>query len=150
MERRTFIGNVTAPVFAACAVCLAACSKSGAGNSANNNTGGSTGGNTGSVSANFTVDLTQSLLTVGSFIVQSGVIVVRLNTGNVPAAFTAVQVACTHEGTSINFNAQGNDFVCPLHGSVFSTSGAVLVGPATSALKQYATVINGSIMTVSG
>ncbi|HVZ26025.1 MAG TPA: Rieske (2Fe-2S) protein [Sediminibacterium sp.] len=150
MERRTFIGNVTAPVFAACAVCLAACSKSGAGTANNNNTGSSGGGNTGAVSANFTIDLSQSLLTVGSFIVQSGVIVVRLNTGNTPNAFTAVQVACTHEGTNINYNASGNDFVCPLHGSVFSIAGAVLNGPATLALKQYATTINGNIMTVTG
>lgn len=149
MERRAFIGNVTAPVFAACAACLAACSKSGAGSSTNNN-GGSTGGNTGAVNVNFTVDLSQSLLTVGSSLVQSGVIVVRLNTGNVPSAFTAVQVACTHQGTSINYNAQGNDFVCPLHGSVYSTTGAVLNGPATAALKQYATTINGNIMTVTG
>lgn len=137
MQRREFLGTLTGPVVAACAVCMGACSKSG-------------GGSNGAVNANFTVDLNSSLTTIGSSLVQSGVIVVRLAPGNVPASFTAVQVACTHEGTSINYNAAGNNFVCPNHGSTFTTQGAVTLGPASSSLKQYNIAINGSTMTVSG
>ncbi|MES2003397.1 MAG: Rieske 2Fe-2S domain-containing protein [Bacteroidota bacterium] len=140
MQRREFFGSLTGPVVAACAVCMGACSKSGSGS----------GTNTGAVSANFTVDLASSLLTVGSSVVQNGVIVVRLAASNTPASFTAVQVACTHEGTSINFNSQSNNFVCPNHGSTFTTSGAVTLGPAAMALKQYSIAINGSTMTVTG
>lgn len=139
MERREFLGSITSPVLAACAVCMAACSKSG-GSSAN----------TGAVAANFTINLSTSLLAVGSSVVQNGVIVVRLAASNVPSSFTAVQVACTHEGTSINFNAQQNQFVCPNHGSTFTTSGAVTLGPAATSLKQYNVAISGNTMTITG
>jgi Rieske Fe-S protein len=139
MERRKFIGTLSAPVVAACAVCMGACSKSSSGGN------GTAGG-----SANFTVDLGSNLLAVGSSLVQSGVIVVRLAAGNVPASFTAVQVACTHEGSSINFNAAQNKFICPNHGSTFSTSGSVTLGPATTNLKSYNISISGNTMTVTG
>jgi cytochrome b6-f complex iron-sulfur subunit len=138
MERRQFIGSLSTPVLAACAVCMGACSKSSGGS-------GSAGAN-----ANFTIDLTSSLLTVGSSLVQSGVIVVRTAAGNSVSSFTAVQVNCTHEGTSINYSSSQNIFVCPNHGSTFTTSGAVTLGPATANLKKYDITINGTVMTVAG
>jgi cytochrome b6-f complex iron-sulfur subunit len=137
MQRREFLGTLTGPVVAACAVCMGACSKSA-------------GGSNGAVSANFTVDLATSLTTVGASLIQNGVIIVRLAAGNVPASFTAVQVACTHEGTFINYNANGNNFVCPNHGSTFTTGGAVTLGPASSSLKQYNIAVTGTTMTVTG
>jgi cytochrome b6-f complex iron-sulfur subunit len=139
MERRQFFGTLTTPVLAACAVCLGACSKSSSG-----------GGTSGAVSANFTVDLATSLTSVGSSLVNGGVIVVRLATGNSPSSFTAVQVACTHEGTSVNYVPSSNNFFCPNHGSTFTTSGMVTLGPAATALKQYNITIIGTTMTVSG
>lgn len=145
MERRTFLGTLTGPVVAACAVCMGACSKGGDGGI---NGGG--GGAIGGVSANFTVDLASNLTTVGSSVVSNGVIVVRLATGNTPSSFTAVQVACTHEGTSIAYNAPQGKFICPNHGSTFSTTGAVTLGPAASNLKTYNIAIAGNIMTVTG
>jgi cytochrome b6-f complex iron-sulfur subunit len=138
MERRQFLGTLTAPVVAACAVCMGACSKS------------SVGGTSGAVNANFTVDLSSKLTTVGSSLVQSGVIVVRLATGNVPTSFTAVQVACTHEGTAINYNQSAGQFICPNHGSTFTTTGAVTLGPAVNSLKVYTIAVNGNMMTVTG
>lgn len=143
MERREFLGSISSPVFAACAVCMAACSKSGSSSSSPSPV-------TPPANANITINLNSSLLTVGSSVVQDGVIVVRLAASNVPASFTAVQVACTHEGTSINFNASSNQFVCPNHGSMFTTAGAVTMGPATRALKQYNIAVSGSTMTVTG
>lgn len=146
MERRDFLGTLTGPVAAVCAVCLGACSKSG------DSPSSPSGGNpvptpTG---VNFSVDLSNSITTVGSSLVQSGVIVVRLSSGNTASSFTAVQVACTHQGTSINFNQSGNNFVCPNHGSTFSTNGTVTMGPAASSLKLYTISIAGNIMTVTG
>ncbi len=138
MERRAFLGSLGAPILAACTVCMAACSKSSGSSSAT------------PVSADFTIDLGTNLLTVGSTIVQSGVIVVRLAAGNLPASFTAVAVACTHEGTSINYNTAGNKFICPNHGSTFSTNGTVTLGPAGSSLKQFNITINGASMRVNG
>ncbi|NCI46371.1 QcrA and Rieske domain-containing protein [Sediminibacterium soli] len=145
MERRHFIETLSAPVLVACAVCMGACSKSGGGT----NTGGTNGGGTGG-SASFTVDLGSNLLAVGSSLVQSGVIIVRLAAGNTPASFTAVQVACTHEGTAINYNASQNKFICPNHGSTFSTNGAVTLGPAAANLKSYNISISGNTMTIAG
>ena len=139
MERRTFLGTLTGPVVAACAVCMGACSKSSSG-----------GGTSGAVSANFTIDLASNLTTVGSSLVSNGVIVVRLAAGNVPASFTAVQVACTHEGTAIGYNASAGKFICPNHGSTFSTTGAVTLGPAATSLKTYNVAIAGNIMTITG
>ncbi len=137
MDRRKFFSNLGTPVLAACAMCLGACGKSSS-------------GSPGGPSANFTVDLNAQLLAVGSSIVQNGVIVVRLAPGNVPASFTAVQVACTHEGTSINYNAGAGKFICPNHGSTFSTNGAVTLGPAVNNLKAYTVTVTGNTMTVTG
>lgn len=144
MERREFLGNLTGPVLVACAACMGACSKGGT------TTSNNTGGVNPPTNANITVNLATSLLSVGSSVVQDGVIIVRLASSNVPASFTAVQVACTHEGTSINFNSSSNQFVCPNHGSTFSTSGAVTLGPAAKALKQYNVSITGDTLTVTG
>jgi Rieske Fe-S protein len=143
MERREFLGSLTGPVVAVCAVCMGACSKSSSSPSNGTTTPPPAG-------VNFIIDLNTTLVAVGSSMVQSGVIIVRLATGNVPASFTAVQVACTHQGTSINYEASGNKFVCPNHGSNFSTSGAVTLGPAASALKQYNVSISGNMMTITG
>ncbi len=142
MERREFLGSLTGPVTAVCAVCLGACSKS------SNSPSSSPAPIPPTV--NFTIDLNSNLTTVGSSTVQSGVIIVRLASGNTTSSFTAVQVACTHEGTSINFNQSGNNFVCPNHGSTFTTNGNVTLGPAASALKKYNISIAGNIMTISG
>jgi thiosulfate dehydrogenase [quinone] large subunit len=47
-------------------------------------------------------------------------------------AFSAV---CTHAGCTVRLDSSAAQFVCPCHGSSFSTtSGAVLSGPAPSAL----------------
>jgi cytochrome b6-f complex iron-sulfur subunit len=145
MERRQFLGNLSGPVLAACAVCMGACSKGG-----DSSTTGTGVVVTPPTNANITVNLATNLLSVGSSVVQDGVIIVRLATGNTPSSFTAVQVACTHEGTSINFNSASNQFVCPNHGSTFNTSGGVTLGPAAKALKQYTVSITGSTLTVTG
>jgi cytochrome b6-f complex iron-sulfur subunit len=138
MERRDFLGTLSAPVLAACAVCMGACSKSG-----DSSTAAPTG-------VNFTIDLNTSLTFAGSWLAQSGVVVARLASGNTAGSFTAVQQACTHEGVAINYDAQGTRFVCNAHGSVFNTSGAVTAGPAPRALKQYSVSVTGTTLTVTG
>lgn len=45
--------------------------------------------------------------------------------------FLAFSRICTHEGCTVNWDAQSKDFVCPCHGSVYNgATGAVLNGPA--------------------
>ncbi len=139
MERREFLTNVGFSLAGVCAVCLGACSKS-------NTPGGGTGG---PVTVNFNVDLNTSLLNVGNSLVQSGVIVARIAAGNVASSFTAVQVNCTHQGTAINFNSAQGIFICPNHGSQFSTTGTVIMGPATSSLQRYNVSVNGNTLTVT-
>jgi len=139
MHRKDFISTVSVSVAAVCAGCLAACSK---GNSV------SAAAPPGNI--NFNIDLASDLLNVGDSKQVSAVLVVRLATGNVATSFTAVQVACTHEGTSINYVSAQNQFVCPLHGSVFSTSGAVVQGPAATSLKKYTIAITNTTLNVTG
>ncbi|WP_158825455.1 ubiquinol-cytochrome c reductase iron-sulfur subunit [Mucilaginibacter lacusdianchii] len=94
-------------------------------------------------------DLNSELKSTGDFKVASGIIIVRLATGNTADAFTAVQVACTHQGTAVNYNNAQGKFICPNHGSQFSTTGAVLLGPATTALKKYTVTVNGNTLNVT-
>lgn len=136
MNRRDFLAKSSAPVVAVCAACLGACSKDTSSNAPSN--------------VNFNIDLGTQLTAVGASLVQSGVIVVRTATGNATSAFTAVQVACTHEGTAVNWNNSSSRFICPNHGANFSASGAVLVGPATRNLKQFNLSVSGTTLTVSG
>jgi len=146
MKRTEFLNTLGIGLAAACTGCLAACGKDKGSEPA---VGGikppapSTG-------VNFNIDLNTQLTAVGQSLTQSGVIVVRTAAGNSSSAFTAVQVTCTHEGTMIGFNSSQGNFVCPNHGSVFSTSGAVITGPATSSLKTYNRVVTGSTLTVTG
>ena len=60
-------------------------------------------------------------------------------------AVSVLTAVCTHEGcTVMDFAAP--QFVCVCHGSRFTTSGAVVLGPATSALKSFpATFVNGTV-----
>lgn len=146
MDRKEFLSTFGLGLAAVCAGgCFASCSK---------DSGDSTGGGTPPPprpsGVNFSVDLANEIKNAGESVTKNGVIVVRLKAGADIASFTAVQVACTHQGTSINFNpAQGN-FICPNHNSAFSTAGVVLNGPATDNLKKFNLAISGNTMTVTG
>ncbi len=104
----------------------------------------------GSTNVDFTLDLTQSanapLLTDGGFVYKSGVIVVCLNAAT--DTFTALSQTCTHQGTTIGFDASNGNFLCSNHGSRFSTAGTVLNGPATISLRKYNTSLNGDLLRV--
>lgn len=101
-----------------------------------------------SASKNFTLDLNASanaaLKNNGGSVVNDGVIIARTKTGN----FIAVASACTHQGTTINYEAANNRFRCPNHGAVFNESGGVVSGPASRALTQYKTELNGNSLRV--
>ncbi len=82
----------------------------------------------------------------GEFVVLTSqpIIVARKPDGN----FVAVSKNCTHQGQQLTYQAANDRFNCPLHGSNFSTSGAVVNGPATSPLKQYKTELNSAGTTL--
>jgi len=68
---------------------------------------------------------------------------VRPDAAGVP---TALLLRCTHRGCQPD--PVGDRLVCPCHGSEFDTSGAVLSGPAETALTRYPVEIEGDRWTV--
>lgn len=151
MERQEFLAKLGISMAAVCAGCsLVGCGSKGSDPTPGGTTG--TGIVTPPKAGNgnlFTVNLPSELQAVGSSKIAGGVILVRLAAANEAASFTAVQVACTHEGTSINYNTNQGIFICPNHGSEFNTAGAVLLGPAARSLQKYNVTIVGDTLTVS-
>jgi cytochrome b6-f complex iron-sulfur subunit len=137
MDRKEFL-SLVGPAAAGIlfASCFSACKK-------DDDDGGK---NTSPV--DFTIDLNASsnapLKNNGGFVVTNGVIVARTSSGN----YIAVQSACTHQGSTLQYDNSNNRFHCSNHGSNFSTSGAVINGPASSALAQYNTEVNGSSLRI--
>ncbi len=136
MDRKEFIslaGFGSLSVFTA--ACLASCSKSGTVPAAPAN-------------VDFTLDLTQpanaALLTNGGYIYSNGIITARTISGT----YIAVSQYCTHQGQAVTYQGQGQNFYCSAHGASFSNTGAVTGGPAPSALKQYNTALNGTMLRV--
>jgi cytochrome b6-f complex iron-sulfur subunit len=97
----------------------------------------------------FTANLDSEIKEIGTFKIAGGIILVRLAQGNNASAFTAVQLACTHQGVSVVYNNAQGKFICPAHGSEFDNSGAVIKGPAATALKEYNVAVSGNIVSVS-
>ena len=148
MERQEFLSKLGIGLVAVCTGCsLVSCGGK------SSDPGPSTGGNNpppGKGTGNlFSVDLSSQLPNIGDSTTQDGVILVRIADGSTAASFTAVQVACTHQGNSIGYNTGQGIFICPAHGSEFSKAGAVLQGPAALPIQKYTVSISGSTLTVS-
>ncbi|MDP1816922.1 MAG: Rieske (2Fe-2S) protein [Leadbetterella sp.] len=98
----------------------------------------------------FSIDISASgntaLLTKGGFLVVSSKKVIIART--LADTWIAVSSACTHEGTTINYRANSNDFLCPNHQSTFSATGAVTKSPATSALTKYNVTFSANTNTI--
>jgi len=95
----------------------------------------------------FMIDLTlpanAALQNVGGSLLTKGVIVARTSGG-----YIALASVCTHQGGTVYFNNANNRFICPVHGANFSTSGSVLLGPASSPLTSYSTTLTGTSLRV--
>jgi cytochrome b6-f complex iron-sulfur subunit len=63
-------------------------------------------------------------------------------------AFTALTAICTHEQCTVN-GFQNQRYVCPCHGSEYTTSGTVAKGPAVQSLRQFTTRFAGNIVTIT-
>jgi cytochrome b6-f complex iron-sulfur subunit len=150
MERKDFIEQVglssaSILIFG----CMQACSKS---DTASNSI--SPSGNSGNAGVDKKVDFTiniaiapyLSLDKAGGFYVESktGIIIAR----TLNDEFLAVSSSCTHQGATIEYQANTNRFYCAAHGSVFDTKGKVTTGPATGALKQYKTTLTSTSLRV--
>lgn len=93
---------------------------------------------------NFSVNVNnatfKALQNAGGFVRTNGIIIARTKDGG----FIAVSQACTHEGTAVNYVLADNTFLCPNHGSVFTSMGEVQKGPATRPLTLYRTSFDPS------
>jgi len=98
----------------------------------------------------FTIDISvspyASLSTSGGFYVDrtKNIIIARTLTNE----FLAVSALCTHQQVTVDFQANNNRFVCSAHGSVFSSTGSVLNGPAAERLKQFKTTLTGNNLRI--
>ena len=117
--------------------CLAACAKN------------TTNSNVTAPIVDFTLDLSSpanaALNNPGGYVYSGGVIVAKTTAGNI----IAVSQACTHQGVDVIYNSN-NQFYCPSHGAAFSTTGAVINGPANTALKEYKVTVTGNKVNVTG
>ncbi|MBC8109698.1 MAG: Rieske (2Fe-2S) protein [Verrucomicrobia bacterium] len=103
-----------------------------------------TPGGGGSNKLDFTLDLNQTanaaLKANGSFVIKDSIIIARANDGS----FVALSKACTHQGTTVDFQPSNNRFNCSNHGSNFNLDGSVANGPAGTALKKYNTTFDAN------
>lgn len=137
MTRKEFFARVG---FGAAGVLLPACVAGLATSCSADDTTSVASGN-----VDFTVDVSSgSLAQNGGFMVTQGIVIARTLAG----VFIAVSASCTHEGTTLNYNSSGDKFVCPNHGSQFSSTGTVTQGPANSNLTQYQTSLNGNTLRI--
>lgn len=147
MERKEFLSKLGIGMALACAGCGIASCGSSPSDDPQPQPGAGTPPTPGT--SLVTANLDSELRNIGEFKIGNGVILVRLSAANTAAAFTAVQIACTHQGTSVAYNNAQARFICPNHFSEFSSTGAVLKGPATGALRQYTVNVTGNSLTVT-
>jgi len=104
--------------------------------------------NVASGSISLTIDAASPLNAVG------GAALVQTSSGNFLVSrtaqdtFVALTAICTHEQCTVT-GFQNARYVCPCHGSQYSTSGTVVQGPAVQPLRQFATRFSGSVLTIT-
>jgi Rieske Fe-S protein len=148
MKRAKFLHTVSGGLAAVCVSCLAAaCSKDEAPSPVSATTPTPSPGQT-PVSNAFTVKLDTELRAVNDFIAKSGIILIRLATGNVASSFLAVSSVCPHAGATVEYNNTKSSFLCAAHGSNFSSDGSLVSGPATKGLTKLLVEITGTTLTV--
>jgi cytochrome b6-f complex iron-sulfur subunit len=94
-----------------------------------------------------TIDAASPLAAVGSAALVQSAIGIFLLTRTAQDSFTAVTATCTHEGCTVT-GFENQTFVCPCHGSRYTTSGIVVNGPATQPLRQFATQFANDVITI--
>mgnify|MGYP006290574969 CR=1 FL=1 len=130
MERKNFLKNfaVGGSLLLTSPALFTACSKDDDIPDDNNNGNG------------LTVDLNSlNLDSVGGFDYSGNIIIIRSGENS----YLALSKVCTHQGCEVSYNHSSGQLPCPCHGSVFSTTGAVINGPAETSLKKYSVTVEG-------
>lgn len=63
--------------------------------------------------------------------------------------FAVLSRVCTHNGCGVGYQPSSMEFACPCHGSRFAIDGAVVNGPATRALADYASTFDEATQTLT-
>lgn len=140
MERKDFLKNfaVGGSILLASPMLFNACSKDEEMDNPND-PGGSTN----------TIDLTLSayaaLGTIGGYTYKGDIMVFRTGENT----YLALSKICTHQGCDVTYNHANGNVPCPCHGSLYTTAGVVINGPAPANLKRYTISKNGNILTIS-
>ena len=140
MERRDFVINA----LRAGLIMIIPLSHSACGKDEDDMGNGPGGGGDNPLTIDLSTPAYSSLATSGGYAYAGNIIVANTSSG-----FVALSSVCTHEGCTITFSSSANNFPCPCHGSVFSTSGSVVTGPASMAVRRYNVTQQGSILTIS-
>jgi Rieske Fe-S protein len=95
---------------------------------------------------------TVTVTATGSLAAAGGAALVQSSLGSFLAfrssttSVTVLTAVCTHEGCTVDhFN--GQLYVCPCHGSKYTTSGQVANGPANRALTTFPATLSGDTVT---
>lgn len=94
------------------------------------------------------VDAASALGSVGSAAITQTSLGMFLIARTAQDTFTALTANCTHDRCTVSGYSNGR-YVCPCHGSQFSTAGAVSQGPANRALASYTTQFANNVLTFS-
>jgi cytochrome b6-f complex iron-sulfur subunit len=86
-----------------------------------------------------------ALTATGSSRIVQEILIINIGGGK----YSAISSVCTHQGCTVGYNSGAGNVQCPCHGSVFSTSGSVINGPAATSLKSYQTSVTGNILTIT-
>jgi Rieske Fe-S protein len=63
-------------------------------------------------------------------------------------SFSALTTICTHQTCTIT-GFDSTNYVCPCHGSRFTTTGRVINGPASAPLRSFAAQFSNNVLTIS-
>lgn len=150
VSRRRFCGDACqAASGAALATLVSACSGSGSPTSPSAMTS-----TLGALAGRFSGSVVQATIAGSALASIGGAALVQSNAGvflvsrTSETTFTAIDAVCTHEGCTVT-EASGTAYVCPCHGSRYSRTGQVLGGPATAALRQYASTFADGVLSIT-
>jgi cytochrome b6-f complex iron-sulfur subunit len=102
-------------------------------------------GNGNTINLDLTQPANAALTNTGGSLIVQNIIVINTGGGN----YSALSSICTHQGCTVGYNSGSGNIQCPCHGSVYTTSGTVVSGPAPSALASYPASLAGNILTIT-
>jgi cytochrome b6-f complex iron-sulfur subunit len=85
------------------------------------------------------------LNSAGGSVVTQNVIIINTGGGN----YVALSSVCTHQGCTVGYNSGAGNIQCPCHGSVYTTAGVVINGPAPLPLTTYPVSLSGNVLSIS-